>query len=232
MNADIASRLSGIQQQLIGAWKAGAPNTSNTKGRERELVVSDYLASVLTPQYRFGSGDVVDLSGSKSGQIDIVVEFPYLPSLPVIGSTPRLYLAEGVACAIEVKSNISTQWSEVEATARKLALLKRTQSAGISMGARPPAGIPLLVIGYTGWKELATLKPKIATGLVDAVLVLDEMLFCGSAEVCHIANGGESTLSMQGPDALWAMISAIHNVVSVTTTTLNAIPTAYLVAQQ
>jgi hypothetical protein len=37
-----------------------------------------------------------------------VVEFPFSPTLPSVGSTPatRLYLAEGVAAVIEVKGSV------------------------------------------------------------------------------------------------------------------------------
>jgi len=38
---------------------------------------------------------------------------------------PRLYLAEGVAATIEVKSNLASQWDEALATAKKVKELKR-----------------------------------------------------------------------------------------------------------
>jgi hypothetical protein len=37
-----------------------------------------------------------------SGQLDIVIELPFLPSFPTPGANERLYLAESVALAIEV----------------------------------------------------------------------------------------------------------------------------------
>jgi hypothetical protein len=44
-----------------------------------------------------------------SGALDIVVEFPFLPSFPAPGGDERLYLAESVALAIEVKSDLCAQ---------------------------------------------------------------------------------------------------------------------------
>lgn len=76
--------------------------------------------------YRFGSGDATDRQGNRSGQLDVVVEYPFLPSLPAVGNSKvRLYLAEGVAAVIEVKSDLAGQWSEVESTARQLKPLRR-----------------------------------------------------------------------------------------------------------
>ena len=52
-------------------------------------------AKGLPPIYRFGTGDATDSTGNKSGQLDVVVEYPFSPSLPVVGTgQSRLYLAE------------------------------------------------------------------------------------------------------------------------------------------
>src|SRR5262249_49094612 len=47
------------------------------------------------------------------------------PSLPQISGKERLYLAESVAAVIEVKSNLSSQWEEVEKTVREVKKLRR-----------------------------------------------------------------------------------------------------------
>ncbi|WP_373867562.1 DUF6602 domain-containing protein [Shewanella xiamenensis] len=50
--------------------------TNATKGSEREFLVDLFLSNVLPNQYRFGSGDITDQKSNRSGQVDIVVEFP------------------------------------------------------------------------------------------------------------------------------------------------------------
>ena len=99
--------------------------SSASKGNEREAFINGFLSEVLPPQFRFGSGDATDQNGARSGQLDIVVEYPFVPSLPIVaGRSPRLYLAEGIVAVIEVKSDIAKQWDEVMTTANQLASLK------------------------------------------------------------------------------------------------------------
>jgi hypothetical protein len=112
---------------LLGAHGASGVLTTASRGNEREAFINAFLADVLPPQFRFGTGDAVDQGGHKSGQLDSVIEYPFVPSLPVVaGRSPRLYLAEGIVAVVEVKSNVSAQWDEVVATASQLAALTRT----------------------------------------------------------------------------------------------------------
>ena len=107
MNQHIDQRLAGIQQGRIGAHQAGWPLSSASKGSEREHFIDAFL-SQFPPPLHFGHGDVTDAPGRRGGQLEVVVEYPLLPSLPVIGQgSSRIYLAEGVAAAIEVKSDVA-----------------------------------------------------------------------------------------------------------------------------
>ncbi len=125
-NEHIAERLEGIKRMLMGAHHAGSPLSSASRGSEREAFINGFLSQVMPPHFRFGSGDATDQHGVRSGQLDIVVEYPFVPSLPIVaGQSPRLYLAEGVVAVIEVKSDVAAQWGEVKATAKKLATLAR-----------------------------------------------------------------------------------------------------------
>ena len=47
----------------------------------------------------FGSGDATDVAGNRSGQLDVVLEYPFAPSIPAGGKT-KLFLAEGVASVV------------------------------------------------------------------------------------------------------------------------------------
>ena len=93
-NVHLTTRLEGILQQLIGGYLAGRSMSSATKGTERETFVDRFLSEVFPRQFRFGTGDAIDAYGHKSGQLDVVIEYPFSPSLPTIGSASRLYLAE------------------------------------------------------------------------------------------------------------------------------------------
>lgn len=106
-------------------------------------------------------------------ELDVVVEYPFLPSLTLQGhSRRRLYLAEGIAAVIEVKSNISSQWKEACDTGTKLKALQRNFVTGMSMGP-VPLDIPYFVVGYTGWQGMDTVASHCNNSPADGVLVID-----------------------------------------------------------
>ncbi len=191
---------------LMAGHASGGTMSSATKGSDREDFIHKFLENVLPPQFRFGYGDITDLSGRKSGQIDIVVEYPLLPSLqiPIPGGASRLYLAEGVAAVIEVKSDLTAQWSEVETTSEKLRPLRR--KFGTRMGIAPRY-IPLFAVGYKGWKKLSSLEKYLAKDVVDGILVIEEGLFACNSSLLPIAQF--STKSATGAWSLWAFIALL-----------------------
>lgn len=156
-NKYILQRLKGIQDNLNAIHTASKSTSSNTKGKEREEFINLFLSQILPSHFRFGSGEITDLSGHLSGQLDIVIEYPLLPSitLPASNAGNRLYLAEGVAACIEVKSNLITQWNEVKETSEKVKQLRRRLSASTGMA---PKQIPLFAVGYKGWKSVKPLN--------------------------------------------------------------------------
>lgn len=203
-NQLVLERLAGIQQMLVGAYQAGHPLSSASKGTERELFVDEFLSQVFPPSFRFGHGDVTDTAGRRSGQCDVVVEYPFLPSLPLIGSaSSRLYLAESVGAVIEVKSDVASQWSEVLSTAKQLKPLQREFGATLTMGQKPTPRIPLYAVGYTGWNQIETLKKHIDDAAIEGILVIDSGLYVGKTAVAT------------GPWSLWALISSIHAAISI-----------------
>ena len=121
----LTPRLEAIHRTLIAGFDGSSNFSSATKGHERELFVSGLLRQVFPPTFRFGTGDVTDFRGEQSGQVDVVIEFPHIYSLPLTPDGPRLYMSETVAAVIEVKSNLSKQWNEALETAKKLKNLKR-----------------------------------------------------------------------------------------------------------
>ena len=160
LNAHLLNRLKGIRSSLMALHGAGAAVSAASRGREREDFLEIFLHQLFPPTFRFGSGDVTDAHGALSGQVDLVLEYPFLPSFPLVGPGPRLYLVEGVAAAIEVKSDLTRQWSEVEKTAQALGSL-RPQRDGVHGIGGAPDYVPLFVVGYRGWKALSTLKKRV-----------------------------------------------------------------------
>lgn len=196
-NKHLLERIAGIQQILMGVHATGASMSASSKGREREQFIDEFLKNALPPIYRFGTGDATDASGHRSGQLDVVVEYPFAPNIPLgAGNPTRLYLAEAVAAVVEVKSDVANQWEEAKHTALSIAPLKRDFGGVMVLGKPPPKHIPTYIVGYKGWKTLQTVRNKLAeTASVAGILVIEDGLFCG--------RNGEAT----GPAALWAFIS-------------------------
>jgi hypothetical protein len=220
-NKHILKRLSGVQGFLMSAFESGADMTSNSKGVERELFINRFLAEMLPPPYRLGSGEATDREGNITGQLDIVLEYPFLPSIPVFGtSQPRLYLADAVATVIEVKSNVAEKWKEVAKTCATVKALKRTPGTyqkatmdGMINSGLPPFAsrerIPFIAVGYKGWRSRGlkqkTMQDRLKESCVDAILIIDESYYCTNPE-------GElsGTVEARGGFAFWAFISAVH----------------------
>jgi hypothetical protein len=222
VNQHIAARLAGIQSILMGAHQASSTVSTASRGLERAAFVDTFLREVLTPQFRFGQGDATDVAGNRSGQLDIVVEYPWVPSLPIVGSSSvRLYLAEGIAAVIEVKSDLAKQWEEVKQTSALLKRLERRYDSGVIFGGgmAPPKQIPLFAVGYTGWKTMETVRERLNDGIAEGILVIDSQLF---ASVSQFQDTTES-----GALSLWGLIACLHQVTSVISSLTNNVPFNY-----
>jgi len=130
-----------------------------------------------------------------------------------------LYLAEGVAAVIEVKSDVAGQWEEVRRTSEQLKKLRRQYGGGIISGFHPPPQIPLFAVGYTGWKTLATVQEKVSEGVVEGVLVLDAGIYASSPSVAGVTATGDWSL--------WGFISDIHQITSALSSLAGGVPIQY-----
>lgn len=181
--------------------------SSASKGRERELFVTDFLKRAFPPIYRLGSGEVTDTGGAKTGQLDVVVESPLYPCLSGVHSDdqPRLYLAEGVAAVIEVKSNLADQWKQVEKTGEKVRSIKREfgGSAVLGAGRQPSETMPFFAVGYTGWNSVEAIQKKVHDSkAITGLLILHGGYFVGPSFQGHI--------TATGAYAMWAFVSSLH----------------------
>jgi hypothetical protein len=128
LNKHVESRLAAMRKAMLAGFEGGEHLSSASKGSEREAFVKGFLSQVFSPAYRFDTGDITGDSDKRSGQVDIVVESPSWYSLPMHPSGARLYMAEGVAAVIEVKSNLAGQWDEVLETTARVKTLRRSVS--------------------------------------------------------------------------------------------------------
>lgn len=157
-NSILMERLRAILSalQALGASEKGLSSAS--KGEEREFFANEFLSSTIPSIIRIQSGDIIDLGSKVSGQVDIVLEFPFLPSFPKRPNAPRLYFAEGVCAAIEVKSDLKDQWDEV---LKKVKAIKSLTRFYTNSRTTIPSKIPVFVVGYRGWRDPKTIKKTI-----------------------------------------------------------------------
>jgi len=160
-NEYLKQRLTAIQEKLNVHHAGGRGLPSAMAGAEREAFLREFLQKVFPAHYRFSSGAITDSSGKISGQIDIAVEYPFTPSFPMPESEQRLLLAESVALVIEVKSDLSAQWNEVQTNVEKVKILKRDIKRKIGIGDRPGPTIPCVAVGYVGHKTIEGLVERL-----------------------------------------------------------------------
>lgn len=187
----LSVRLEGLRQILMAHHAAGALLPNAAKGSERETLVREFLEKVFPLPYRFGTGAMVDSTNASSGQLDIVVEFPFWPSFPNPGGSQRLYLADSVAFVAESKSDLAGQWLQVEQSVAMVRPLRRFWSGHISVGAdrlgiRGPteSRVPFVAVGFRGHATVGALAERMnATAedrRPDAALVIESGAYvCG-----------------------------------------------------
>lgn len=209
----LKGRLQAIQSILMAHHEAGKGIANASKGVERETLIREYFGRLFPPIFRFGSGVIADGIGRQSGQVDIVVEFPFLPSFPTPGSSERLYLADSVAAAIEVKSNLSDldadAIAKVNALSRSWRAHEHLESSGEIRNFGPSTSrIPYLVVAYRG---SITMPRRLGEhGAPDGVLVIESGSYSGCQRVLPESTpaSGPAGLLSFACDLAWM----IHNV--------------------
>ncbi len=196
-------RLSAIQQALMAQHAAGHHLPNATAGSERETFLREFLQKVFPPHRRFATGAITDSAGAISGQVDIAVEYGFTPSFPMPSTEERLLLAESVALAIEVKSDLSGQWDQVRETVRKVKSLNRQLNPTITFGSSPGPNIPCVAVGYTGHQTIEGLAKRLETTPVDerpdGALVIQSGCFYGFG------------IQTSGPLGLYALCMSIDS---------------------
>lgn len=152
---------------MMGEWYSYSHEVlkhSTDLGYSREHFVKEVLSSFLPKSVIFGSGEIIDGDGKRSGQQDVIIyraDFPVITSLTPINA----YLAEGVIATIEVKSDLSTgEPSLYSAFGNVKKVLSLVKAAEIISGTDSEVKklqelntIKTYVIGYSGWKNTNSL---------------------------------------------------------------------------
>lgn len=108
----LKQNIQAIHDDLILGHKRSKNYPSAVIGTEREIIIEKLLSVILPSVNRYGCGIIIDHEGKSTGQVDLLIESPLSTSLPISNNRQRLYFADSVVAAFEIKSDLSKQKSE------------------------------------------------------------------------------------------------------------------------
>ena len=76
-------------------------NHGDIKGYGREALVSEFLQTHLPDQVEYLTGEILDQTDIRSGQVDIILQSKQKPKIPLLGNI-HLAFSDAVIVAIEV----------------------------------------------------------------------------------------------------------------------------------
>jgi hypothetical protein len=196
-----SSKLKNIHTVLMQAHKNTHGFTSPVQGDERETVIRELLRLVLPMSYRLGKGSIVDAKGAETGQVDAVFEKPFSLSFPVSSEQNRLYLADNVAAAFEIKSDLYAQSTAAKEKVVEIKRLRReperSKEHGVVM--YDELFIPTFIVGFCGYKTVDSMYKTFipdarSADSVNAILNIESGTFVGRTPARY-ENGKEVSKS-------------------------------------
>lgn len=161
MHELLYNKLISLHGHLLTAYNDSSAYPAPITGREREVFLHALLEKILPPHFRVGSGIITDYRQKTTGQIDLVVELPLSLSFPVVGEN-RMYFADTVGAAMEIKSDLNFQWDEAYEKwmqVNALSTKKRADPDGIEL--KSEYQIPFFMVAYKGPKKAETIEKKL-----------------------------------------------------------------------
>ena len=124
-------------------------NHGDIKGYGREALVSEFLQTHLPDQVEYLTGEILDQTDIRSGQVDIILQSKQKPKIPLLGNI-HLAFSDAVIVAIEVKSTLNSQHLEAAlSNFRKIKELRRNVILTMN-GAKPLPTIPCILFAFKG----------------------------------------------------------------------------------
>ncbi|MCW5518818.1 hypothetical protein J1N09_03145 [Aureitalea sp. L0-47] len=197
MNNLFKNKLENIHNNMLECHRDSQKYSSSIIGDEREIFQTNLLSKILPSNYRFGSGTITDSKGRETGQIDTVIELPFSLSFPVSTGNNRLYLADSVGAAFEIKSDLNKQWHEAIEKIKEIQELNRYTIGKDDFALLDDLKIPTFIIAYKGFKKLDTIYKKLekveSRYWPNGILVIESGIFLGLKNNSHYECTGNST---------------------------------------
>jgi len=154
-------KIENLHSNLMECYRDSSNYSPTITGFEREIFQSALLSKILPNNYRFGCGTITDHRGKETGQVDCVIELPFSISFPISSGHTRLYLADTVGAAFEVKSNLSTQWDSAVAKIKEIKSLNRYKLKEADLTLLNDLKIPTFIIAYKGFSNIETIYNRL-----------------------------------------------------------------------
>lgn len=97
--------IDNIQKEILKNNEASLFGHNTLKGDIKEEIIKQAIKKILPSIYEIGTGEIIDYTGRKSKQIDIIIARNDFPTYNGIGNS-KIYLIESVLATIEVKSKL------------------------------------------------------------------------------------------------------------------------------
>ena len=120
-------QLLSIQNSMIAKFNEikETLNHPGNKGAGAEVTFREFVRKYVPCTYRIGHGEAIDSHGNRSKQLDVIIANPHHPFITT-EDEPCLHFIEGVACAGEVKSLLTT--AELERTLENCYAFKKLEA--------------------------------------------------------------------------------------------------------
>jgi hypothetical protein len=167
-NQFVRDQFRNISESLLAdSKKAGGTGHAVTTGLLREKIINEFLLPHLPSDLSIKSGIIIDSSGQKSKQQDIIIVDNRFPIIDVGDSTQAIILAESVLATIEVKSKLNkTQLiNSLRSITKTKSLIRKGEQeyvkAGIEITTNPPLPIYCYIFSFEG-DDLVTILDHIS----------------------------------------------------------------------
>ena len=155
--------------------------TPDDIAQHREEIIGNFLKDYFPPAYQIAKGEIIDSNGTQSGQMDVIICTPFHPFTVSKSGSRSLCFAEGVACAIDVKSDLPR--TELERGLRQVWKVKKLErkstpgdlTCGSAYDQERLRRIPAILFGYEA-PSLETLKANITKLHEDLRIPTEEQL--------------------------------------------------------
>jgi hypothetical protein len=171
-----------MQAHLISEQFKSHPGEN---GRNKEVILSKVLCSVLPDRYSIGTGFIVASDGTKSGQNDIIIydKFWSAPLFPEFASL--IFPIEAVYGVIEVKSNLGSK--ELDEAVDRAKAIKKMPLRGARNGPNLNPGLNLIthsLFAYDGM-QLPSIRAHLESKYkdvnlkerIDFIVILNKGIF-------------------------------------------------------